>query len=201
MLMALLFWSFYVELTIKTLAGVYLVGCTLFLRLDYDLLAVVSWIIFFCLFHFSILHFYLEWFDYLHIYKVSCVPPDPSDMTDPPCFLSQHVDLMSRAGQPQPIRARAGELVTNGRRAGDMWPGSRGRDTSHFLSQCPVSGACGEWDTGTHHQHLITERRYRSGNKTPPILILPPLHIGIIHFPSEREVSTISIFCRYSQNI
>ena len=56
---------------------------------------------------------------------------------------------MSRAGQPQPIRARAGELATNRRLAGDMWPASRGRDTSHFLSQCPVSGACGEWVTGT----------------------------------------------------
>ena len=162
-------------LTIKTLAG-------LFILYDVNVVHYSSWLWFTrcccCIldlfFSFLIFLYYIMYLDYyLHIYRVSCFPPDPSDMTDPPYFLSQHIDLMSRAGQPRPIRARTGELATNGRRAGDMWWGSRGHDTSHFLSQCPVSGACGEWQG--RRDTLSTsdnERRYWSGNKTPQILIL-----------------------------
>ena len=64
----------------------------------------------------------------------------------------------------------------------------RGEVTHHISSPSVQSPGHVASESRGHHQHLITERRYRSGNKTPPILILPSLHIAIIHFQKEKWV-------------
>ena len=111
-------------------------------------------------FFFLIFLYYIMYLDYyLHIYRVSCFPPDPSDMTDPPYFLSQHIDLVCHApvslDQSEPglenWRPMGGGLVTCDEGRGDM--------THHISSPSVRSpGHVGsDRDAGTHYQHLITK--------------------------------------------
>ena len=140
--MALLFWIFYVVLTIKTLAGVYLVRCcTLFLRFDYDLLAVASWIFwFFSFFNTAFLCWMIWLFTYLQ--SVMC-PPWPIWHDWPSVF-----SLITC--WPHVTRRSASTNQSPSRRAGDQWEAGWWHVTSlagtwHITFPLPVSSLRGMW--------------------------------------------------------
>ena len=141
--MALLFWIFYVVLTIKTLAGVYYLVrcCTLFLRFDYDLLAVASWIFwFFSFFNTAFLCWMIWLFTYLQ--SVMC-PPWPIWHDWPSVF-----SLITC--WPHVTRRSASTNQSPSRRAGDQWEAGWWHVTSlagtwHITFPLPVSSLRGMW--------------------------------------------------------
>ena len=144
--MALLFWSFYVELTIKTLAGVYLVRC----KMLYIILAPWLWFTRCCILDYFFLSFsffytaFLSWMIWLFTYLQSVMCPPWPIWHDWPSVFSlttcwPHVTRRSASTNQSPSW-RAGDQWEAG-----WWHATRLARTWHITFPLPVSSLRGMW--------------------------------------------------------